>query len=207
AASGSSSDPSCSRSPIRSWWTGCPKAARRMSKGRRSRRRDSQPHRARGAERNWRLVARQRRPETLIHDTTSKERRNDEQDACEGRGDGGGDVLHVTRPRGGRRRVGDREAERWIDGRGCGRELGRRHPDLRGVSVSVLGQGPDDRRCRGPWIHGFRKRSQSQTPRGLQWELHGLGGRADGRSEEQTSELQSPDHLVCRLLLEKKNNK
>src|SRR5258708_137154 len=27
------------------------------------------------------------------------------------------------------------------------------------------------------------------------------------RSEEHTSELQSPDHLVCRLLLEKKNHK
>src|SRR5258708_32036835 len=27
---------------------------------------------------------------------------------------------------------------------------------------------------------------------------------AIGRSEEHTSELQSPDHLVCRLLLEKK---
>src|SRR5258708_39249936 len=27
------------------------------------------------------------------------------------------------------------------------------------------------------------------------------------RSEEHTSELQSPDHLVCRLLLEKKNKK
>src|SRR5438552_13973027 len=26
----------------------------------------------------------------------------------------------------------------------------------------------------------------------------------DSRSEEHTSELQSPDHLVCRLLLEKK---
>src|SRR5258708_25088735 len=40
------------------------------------------------------------------------------------------------------------------------------------------------------------------------------GARPDGglaarlpikRSEEHTSELQSPDHLVCRLLLEKKN--
>src|SRR5258708_29364586 len=31
-----------------------------------------------------------------------------------------------------------------------------------------------------------------------------VSGRA-GRSEEHTSELQSPDHLVCRLLLEKKN--
>src|SRR5258708_14872647 len=27
------------------------------------------------------------------------------------------------------------------------------------------------------------------------------------RSEEHTSELQSPDHLVCRLLLEKKNER
>src|SRR5258708_18716450 len=29
-------------------------------------------------------------------------------------------------------------------------------------------------------------------------------GRKRARSEEHTSELQSPDHLVCRLLLEKK---
>src|SRR5438552_7325231 len=28
--------------------------------------------------------------------------------------------------------------------------------------------------------------------------------RSNNRSEEHTSELQSPDHLVCRLLLEKK---
>src|SRR5438552_11820915 len=30
------------------------------------------------------------------------------------------------------------------------------------------------------------------------------GSDGAGRSEEHTSELQSPDHLVCRLLLEKK---
>src|SRR5258708_29983620 len=30
---------------------------------------------------------------------------------------------------------------------------------------------------------------------------------ADTRSEEHTSELQSPDHLVCRLLLEKKKHR
>src|SRR5258708_13353368 len=43
---------------------------------------------------------------------------------------------------------------------------------------------------------------------------HGFGGNHrvdDGffgglRSEEHTSELQSPDHLVCRLLLEKKKS-
>ena len=32
-----------------------------------------------------------------------------------------------------------------------------------------------------------------------------LTDRGRERSEEHTSELQSPDHLVCRLLLEKKN--
>src|SRR5947208_13632383 len=31
--------------------------------------------------------------------------------------------------------------------------------------------------------------------------------RESRRSEEHTSELQSPDHLVCRLLLEKKKKK
>src|SRR5438876_3800314 len=38
--------------------------------------------------------------------------------------------------------------------------------------------------------------------------LAGNGVRGDGsaRSEEHTSELQSPVHLVCRLLLEKKKN-
>src|SRR5258708_28969290 len=34
----------------------------------------------------------------------------------------------------------------------------------------------------------------------------GRGQEARLRSEEHTSELQSPDHLVCRLLLEKKKN-
>src|SRR5947208_9437660 len=42
-------------------------------------------------------------------------------------------------------------------------------------------------------------------------ELTGLLGHARAvafvRSEEHTSELQSPDHLVCRLLLEKKKKK
>src|SRR5258708_28077725 len=44
------------------------------------------------------------------------------------------------------------------------------------------------------------------------WERGELGlgrfsrGRTPDRSEEHTSELQSPDHLVCRLLLEKKKH-
>src|SRR5438552_7555754 len=48
------------------------------------------------------------------------------------------------------------------------------------VPVRVLQPGDDDR-------------DQGRVPAGLV-----------PRSEEHTSELQSPDHLVCRLLLEKK---
>src|SRR5258708_29688399 len=66
-------------------------------------------------------------------------------------------------------------------------------------------------------IHGAEAHPRQPAPHHL---VHGLGGGmsvapADHlqhqpavhqmvRSEEHTSELQSPDHLVCRLLLEKK---
>src|SRR5207248_4645882 len=39
------------------------------------------------------------------------------------------------------------------------------------------------------------------------WRKDGEARVADGRSEEHTSELQSPYDLVCRLLLEKKKKK
>src|SRR5438876_7073352 len=42
--------------------------------------------------------------------------------------------------------------------------------------------------------------ARRQTPAGSSW-------RRPRRSEEHTSELQSPVHLVCRLLLEKKKKK
>src|SRR5256885_6627504 len=47
-----------------------------------------------------------------------------------------------------------------------------------------------------------------QQPRGLailRQNLDALGFKERARSEEHTSELQSPCNLVCRLLLEKKN--
>src|SRR5690625_6744158 len=48
-----------------------------------------------------------------------------------------------------------------------------------------------------PWAHGRRRGSLSGRSRGR--------GPGPERSEEHTSELQSRGHLVCRPLLEKKN--
>src|SRR5258708_16408244 len=48
-----------------------------------------------------------------------------------------------------------------------------------------------------------RRRSLSRVFR----EAWSKSRRGAGRSEEHTSELQSPDHLVCRLLLEKKKKR
>src|SRR5258708_16842902 len=42
---------------------------------------------------------------------------------------------------------------------------------------------------------------------GIDGQVHIGPGTGQGRSEEHTSELQSPDHLVCRLLLEKKKKR
>src|SRR2546426_2439745 len=51
---------------------------------------------------------------------------------------------------------------------------------------------------RGSWLRGVRAVSIPPAS------LGGAVGQPD-RSEEHTSELQSPCNLVCRLLLEKKN--
>src|SRR5438552_9161097 len=49
--------------------------------------------------------------------------------------------------------------------------------------------------------------ARSRRARGPEACVRGpTGGAMRLRSEEHTSELQSPDHLVCRLLLEKKKN-
>src|SRR5947208_11288871 len=65
-------------------------------------------------------------------------------------------------------------------------------------------------------MNGFRSsgmaRSSSVRCRFSPWKatsgrLLVIASRRFRRSEEHTSELQSPDHLVCRLLLEKKNTR
>src|SRR5207244_5171181 len=49
-----------------------------------------------------------------------------------------------------------------------------------------------------------KAREASAAPAATLDALDALYAVQTGRSEEHTSELQSPDHLVCRLLLEKK---
>src|SRR5258708_21675340 len=54
-----------------------------------------------------------------------------------------------------------------------------------------------------PYTTLFRSHSKKPwAPEPRAWTMR--SGMHSWRSEEHTSELQSPDHLVCRLLLEKK---
>src|SRR5690348_18221426 len=61
--------------------------------------------------------------------------------------------------------------------------------------------------CRGPRTGSGRttRAGPARRPARSRGMPRPSQGRASGRSEEHTSELQSPVHLVCRLLLEKKN--
>src|SRR3712207_8548326 len=59
----------------------------------------------------------------------------------------------------------------------------------------------------------FARTERSVLPRAIRIRLRGLGNaihshavNGSGRSEEHTSELQSRQYLVCRLLLEKKKD-
>src|SRR5258708_21712256 len=59
------------------------------------------------------------------------------------------------------------------------------------------------RRCPGRSVH----LADPPLPALTSLEPPPSSGATHHRSEEHTSELQSPDHLVCRLLLEKKKNR
>src|SRR5258708_5365919 len=90
------------------------------------------------------------------------------------------------------------QAVRWNESldtrRYCGRVGVRGQP--------LLPKGPTENR------QGEAPASTEAAWRPIQVNLIGaLRLRCSRRSEEHTSELQSPDHLVCRLLLEKKKKK
>src|SRR5256885_9443702 len=67
-------------------------------------------------------------------------------------------------------------------------------------SSSPPAPGPEARSTRRRWGRGKSQRSW------LRRSFRMSHCRSRGRSEEHTSELQSPCNLVCRLLLEKKKN-
>src|SRR3712207_6950815 len=69
-----------------------------------------------------------------------------------------------------------------------------------GGAQRVVGHDPGQRRrpAEAVVVLGERRRSTAGGDR------RGEGSRGDPRSEEHTSELQSRQYLVCRLLLEKK---
>src|SRR5690348_17885936 len=75
------------------------------------------------------------------------------------------------------------------------RSLGDRAHGRRGARAFVGRRARDAARPRIVVAPLRRRRALSALPR---------DARAGPRSEEHTSELQSPVHLVCRLLLEKK---
>src|SRR5207244_11366585 len=71
-----------------------------------------------------------------------------------------------------------------------------RHPARAALNSSARGLASAGARARGQ--RPAHTRPTQARPRSRPAKRH-------LRSEEHTSELQSPDHLVCRLLLEKKN--
>src|SRR5690348_17966352 len=67
---------------------------------------------------------------------------------------------------------------------------------------------PNQRRIgqrQGMGRHAWRSRIRAAPRRTSRWRRRLPRRSQPERSEEHTSELQSPVHLVCRLLLEKKN--
>src|SRR2546422_2142898 len=78
-------------------------------------------------------------------------------------------------------------------------------PPYRPAALPIL-----DERQRGTKFVSLEPKSVLNSPQqtGVDfWSLNPYIGCEFGRSEEHTSELQSRLHLVCRLLLEKKNRK
>src|SRR5258708_26786226 len=97
-------------------------------------------------------------------------------------------------------------------------------PRKKSSPLSCAARLPNERRSRLTGRHNFRPCRWNRFPsngrpadtrKAAAWKAVPLavrrptpprGNRRTWRSEEHTSELQSPDHLVCRLLLEKKKN-
>src|SRR3712207_8771635 len=71
----------------------------------------------------------------------------------------------------------------------------------------ALGSGLRWRRTSAATCRTSRTRAASSTSRGSATATRAASSSTGSRSEEHTSELQSRQYLVCRLLLEKKKEK
>src|SRR5207244_12836237 len=80
----------------------------------------------------------------------------------------------------------------------------RRSSDLALALAACLHEQPSVQAALAAY-QAERKPVVESTQRAAQASLEWFENIGMYRSEEHTSELQSPDHLVCRLLLEKKN--
>src|SRR5207244_1124808 len=91
-----------------------------------------------------------------------------------------------------------------IDNRASGREIDPRERELLGMLSEYLAIAVRNARLYGEIAE--TKRSLEQLISSAADAIISIdpADRVRSRSEEHTSELQSPDHLVCRLLLEKK---
>src|SRR5207253_9936970 len=83
-------------------------------------------------------------------------------------------------------------------------DLPRLRPHGRLHGGDFTGDGAGDARCAARSLGRSRRAAVARTRSAKRASLRGQPGPP--RSEEHTSELQSRGHLVCRLLLEKKNN-
>src|SRR5256885_11782618 len=78
----------------------------------------------------------------------------------------------------------------------CSSDLGAREPERQADGRRRSGLSGEEQEWTGPAELPDQVEQQDRAPLGCDRR----------RSEEHTSELQSPCNLVCRLLLEKKNN-
>src|SRR3712207_8058935 len=81
----------------------------------------------------------------------------------------------------------------------------RRPPSSTLFPFAPLSQSVDIRRQSSELLGVARRAERQQDPDGQVCERHEHGA-VEVRSEEHTSELQSRQYLVCRLLLEKKKD-
>src|SRR3712207_8548170 len=73
-------------------------------------------------------------------------------------------------------------------------------------SDAVLDDAREERLDDDGGVDGVAREAGLHVGEGQQGDVHVVGGQAT-RSEEHTSELQSRQYIVCRLLLEKKKKK